>query len=211
MNTLDDLEKEKNYYEKNTMVDVDDNDKIFTAIVVRTRGLVENYSNPISSIIASLYERLLVEVHNNFDIDILTDMRQTLAQIIFSNVEKGYFEAMQRKDKLKQLSPNEEIISKFETLLFEIQNASMDILSIYADLANITKFNIETLTKFCCDMAEVDLDYLYSKIALNERYQLQDEIVSTASDSINEELNKNAINYYDIPYQEAITYLKDIY
>lgn len=211
MNTLDDIEKEVHYYEECTMLDVDKDDNIFSATIVRTRGLVDNYSNPIASIIAKLYERLLVEVHNNFDIDILNDMRQTLSQVDKTTETIGYFEAMLMKDKLKQLSPSEEIISKFETLLFDIQNASMDVMSIYADVANITKFNIDTLIKFCSDMAEVELKYLYSKITLAERYTLQDEIILMASDTINNELSSIGIYYYDVNYQEAVDYLKDIY
>ena len=175
------------------------------------RGLVNNYSNPVCSVFAKLYESLLVKIYRNINIDILDDLRIDLSKDDDIAFENGYFERAKRKEKVDNDCKDEPLSIKFERMLLDIKNKSNENTVIYNDLFEITKINVNYLADFCSAMADIDLKYIHNEIDFVERKDLQKEIVNKFESKAKEELNTYGITLKDFPYFDACEYLKYVY
>ncbi len=208
----DNEEKLKSIFEEEVTYSYDPESNIqISNTTYKMRGLVNNYSDPISSVLAKLYESLLIRIYKEINIDVLLDVRVEFAQEIEDFEEGGFFDRLQRKDKLKDAFVGESFKERIERMLFEIQDKYIDNVIIYEDLSNITFMNVALLSNYCSDMAELEMEFVFGDIDLTTRKTKQNEIIKKYADLMTKDLISIGITLDKFNYQNACDYLKCVY
>ncbi len=203
---------ESSIYDEEVVIcrDPDTNEVVKTTFC-EMRGIVDNYSNPISSTLAKLYEALLVRVFRDINMEILQDVRTFMKGQRNQALDDGYFEMVERYERLSSTSSNESIADKLERTLFDIQDKTVDYIIIYEDLSNITKMDVSILANFCSDMAEIETEYLFADLNYPERMEKFAQTVNEYTDKMSRHLSAYNITVANFPYNDAKMYLKCVY
>ena len=174
------------------------------------RGIVNNYSNPINSTLAKLYEALLIRIYRNISIKTLEDIkRESIKDIDIAY--SGYFNDLMRREELNKSINGEVLLDRLSRMLDNIVNKTSDNVVIYEDLSKITLIKIDLLADFASDMALVEKLFLYDSMEYVDRKDKQDKLISTYADKISEYLSIYNIDVTNYPYASVVSYLKCVY
>ena len=174
------------------------------------RGIVNNYSNPINSTLAKLYEALLIRIYRNISIKTLEDIkRESIKDIDIAY--SGYFNDLMRREELNKSINGEVLLDRLSRMLDNIVNKTSDNVVIYEDLSKITLIKIDLLADFASDMALVEKLFLYDSMEYVDRKDKQDKLISTYADKISEYLSIYNIDVTNYPYTSVVSYLKCVY
>ena len=186
-------------------------DEPILTTVCHMRGIVDNFSDPISSILAKLYEVLLIRININIDIKLLMNVRKELYNKRNKVFDDDFFMVFEREENVNEASKDEDIYERVERMLFDIQNETPDNLIIYDDLAKMTNMDVKILANCCRDLAEIEVEYLFSEIGYPERMEKFANIIATYTDKMKEHLLTYGITKQNFDYKLACRYLKCVY
>ena len=174
------------------------------------RGIVNNYSNPINSTLAKLYEALLIRIYRNISIKTLEDIKKESIKDI-DIAYSGYFNDLMRREELNKSIDGEVLLDRISRMLDNIVNKSSDNVVIYADLSKITSINIDLLADLASDMAQVEKQFLYDDLEYVDRKDKLDKLICDYADKISEYLSTNNIDATNYPYMDVVNYFKCVY